>query len=143
MGLADLHHGRAFEASLVQAVKHGDSGVPVDASIGDGHTALEAGGALRRDILATSVDVGLDHHTGEGEIAGLELLADVVEDLGLVAVVLGGVAVRAVDHDGPGEAGLLDLIGGGLHKLSLEVRALGATLDTEHIRELSDVKGWR
>lgn len=54
---------------------------------------LQAARALGRHILATVVDMRLNHHTSDGTVAGEELLANAVDDLGLVCVVLVGVAI--------------------------------------------------
>lgn len=75
-------------AYQVQPVKHADSGLPVNASVGDRDTVLEARRTLGGDVLPARVDVRLDHHTRDGTIASLELLADVVGHLGLVIVIL-------------------------------------------------------
>lgn len=89
--------------------------MPVDASIGDGDTVLEALLALSGDVLPALVDVGLDHDTNDGVLAVPELLANILADKGLVLVVLARVAVRAVDH----EDVLLGLL---LGELSLSIR---------------------
>lgn len=54
---------------------------------------LEGGGAGCGDVLPASVDVGLDHDTGDVAFASGELRADVINNKGLVVVVLLGVAV--------------------------------------------------
>ena len=46
-----------------------------------------------RNILPTSVDVGLDHDTGDGAVPSNQLLADIINNLWLVVVVLHGIAV--------------------------------------------------
>lgn len=65
-----------------------DGGLPVDARVGDGNTLLQAGWTLGWDLLVALVDVGLDHHTDDGLLAGTELVANYLRDLWLVAVVL-------------------------------------------------------
>lgn len=76
------------KAHLVEVVKHLDRDLPVHTSVGDRHTVLETLWALGGNILPAPVDIRLDHHTGDVPVAGNELLADVVEDLGLIVVVL-------------------------------------------------------
>ena len=83
----------ALLGGLIECVEGVNGGVPVDASIGDGDTVLEAGWALGGNVLATRVDVGLDHDTGNRGLASSKLSADIGADLGLVVVVLLGVAV--------------------------------------------------
>lgn len=78
-----------------EVLEHGNGGVPVDAGVGDGDALLERGGALGGDLLVALVDVGLDHDADDGLFAFPELLADDGGDLGLVAVVLVGVACRS------------------------------------------------
>jgi hypothetical protein len=73
-------------------LKHGNSALPVDASIGDGDTLLEAAGTLRRDLLVALVDVGLDHDAADAGFAVTDLVGDVFRYDGLVAVVFAGVA---------------------------------------------------
>jgi len=46
-----------------------------------------------RNILPAAVDVGLDHDTSDGAVASDQLLADRVDDLRLVEVVLERVSV--------------------------------------------------
>lgn len=49
---------------------------------------LEGRGALGWDVLPPGIDVRLNHHAGDVAVAGAELGADVVDDLGLVVVIL-------------------------------------------------------
>lgn len=51
------NHTRSGCTNLVQLGEHVDSGVKVDASIGDTNTVLESSGAGSRNILATVIDV--------------------------------------------------------------------------------------
>ena len=103
--------------------QHIDGGVPIDTCVGDGHTLLERGLPALTNILAASAEVGLDHHTHNPLFAGAQLAGDGIGDLWLVllrvstaagsttewgefapprdgtyVVVLGGVAVRAINH---------------------------------------------
>lgn len=82
----------ALSNSSSEVLKGGDGGVPVDAGIGDGDALLKAAGALRRDLLVALVDVGLDHDTDDAGLAVADLVGHIGGDLGLVAVVLVGVA---------------------------------------------------
>ena len=77
----------------VEAREHLDGRLPVHARVRDGHAMLERGGALGRHVLATCVDVRLDHHARDVAVAARELPADVRDDLGLVIVILLRVAV--------------------------------------------------
>ena len=80
--------------------------VPVDAGVGD---ALAVDERLAwDDVLAAFDEMAFDHDAGDGVISGADLAGDVVGDGGLVAMVLVGVAVGAIDHDGGDEAGFLE-----------------------------------
>lgn len=74
--------------SCVELVEHVDSCLPVNASVGDTDTVLEATRAFSGHFLAASVDVGLDHDTGDRPVTSCKLRADIIDDLGLVVVVL-------------------------------------------------------
>lgn len=82
----------ALRNSSSEVLESSDGGLPVDASIGDGHALLQAAGALRWDLLVALVDVGLDHDTDDAGLAVSDLVGHILCDLGLVAVVLVGVA---------------------------------------------------
>jgi len=82
----------ALSDSCGQIFENLDCGVPIDASVCDGDTLLEAGWTLRRDFLSALVDVGFNHDTDNGVLAVAKLICDDLGDLGLVAVVLQGVA---------------------------------------------------
>ena len=137
-------------AYFVEAIEHLDGRRPVNTGVGDRDTVLESLRTLWRDILAAAVDVRLDHHTGDSIIAGTELFADVVDDLGLVVVVLLRVAVcedclvhlsilgtllqlltAAVNHDRGVVVGasLGNGSGGSLDVLSSEVGATAAATE--------------
>lgn len=73
--------------------------LPADTGIGDTDTLLETGGTLRGHLLVTLVDIRLEHDTDNGVLAFAELLGQFLSDQRLVAVVLVGIAVRAVHHD--------------------------------------------
>jgi hypothetical protein len=66
--------------------------VPVDACISDADTLLQTSWAFRRDLLVTLVNIRLDHDTNDGGLASTKLLANDSSDLGLVAMILVGVA---------------------------------------------------
>lgn len=82
-----------------QVLKNVDGHLPADTGIGDTDTLLQTGRTLRGHLLVTLVDVGLDHDTDNGVFTLAHLLGQLLSDKGLVAVVLVGVAVRAVDHE--------------------------------------------
>lgn len=77
---------------LGQVLEDVNGGFPVDASVGDADTGLQGGGALSGDLLVTPANVGLDHDTNNGLLALAELFANRLGNLGLVKVVLLGVA---------------------------------------------------
>lgn len=89
LGLASL---ATSADSLGQVLKDTDGGVPVDAGISDADTALQGGGAFSGDLLVAGTDVGLDHNTDDSFLALAELVSNHFGDLGLVVVVLLGVA---------------------------------------------------
>ena len=96
----------ALRHSSSKVLKHANRGVPVNASIGDGHALLQAAGALRRHLLVALIDVGLDHDTDDAGLAVADLVGNVLGDLGLVAVVFVGVACVMLDIDSLGVRGL-------------------------------------
>lgn len=79
--------------SSSKVLQHTNRGLPVNTSIGNRDTLLQAAGALRRDLLVTLVDVGLDHDTDDASLAGADLVGHVLGDERLVAVVFVGVAL--------------------------------------------------
>jgi hypothetical protein len=84
--------------TLAEAVEYRHGLFPRDARIRDRLAILEARGASSRDVLAALDEVALQHHAHD-EVASLaaELGRDVLSDLDLAAVLLGRVAVAAVD----------------------------------------------
>lgn len=67
--------------------------LPVDAGVGDGDTLLERRKASSGwGLLVAFVDVGFDHDADDALFALTELVANRLGDLGLVLVVLEGVA---------------------------------------------------
>lgn len=77
---------------LGEVLERRDGRLPVDAGVGDADALLEAPGPLGGDLLVALVDVGLDHDADDGILALAELVGDGGGHLGLVAVVLVGVA---------------------------------------------------
>lgn len=79
--------------------------------------------------MLAALQVTLKHDTGDTDFARSDLSSNVGGNLGLVEVVLRGVAVRAVDHDGSKGVRVLGTHGGKgfLHVLSSIVRATSAT----------------
>lgn len=78
---------------ISQLLEHNDCGFPVDAGICDGDTLLERSQTTRRgNLLVALVNVGLDHDTNNASLSLADLVADNLCDLGLVLVVLLGVA---------------------------------------------------
>lgn len=131
---------------LSELLEGRDSGLPVNAGIGDADALLERRGTLSGNLLIALVDVGLDHDTNDGLLALADLVGNDLGNLGLVAVVLVGVAwslsvtvgmckcqgcgrltVRAVDHDSELLALLDESLLRSLNVLLVVVGALGAT----------------
>lgn len=82
-----------------QVLQDIDGHFPANTGVGDTDTLLQTRRTLGGHLLTTLVDVGLDHDTDDGVFALAELISQFLRDEGLVAVVLVGVAVRAVHHD--------------------------------------------
>jgi len=78
--------------SSSKILEHSDGAIPVNASVGDRHALLERTGALGGNLLVALVDVGLDHDGDNAGFALADLVGDDLGDLGLVSVVLVGVA---------------------------------------------------
>ena len=76
--------------------------------------------------MHTLMDITLDHHTHDGLLASSDLLGHDGSDLGLVAVVLEGVPMRAVDHQALTHALLQQLSLGLGDARRVVVGALGA-----------------
>ena len=128
-----------------EVLEHVDCGFPVNARIGDGDALLKAAGTLRWDLLVALVDVGLDHDTDNASLAVANLVRDFLCDLGLIAVVLVGVAcrvsvtsssnfskcvkptVRAVNHHNLREVLLPQRLAHSLDAVLVEICALGST----------------
>jgi hypothetical protein len=80
--------GATLANSFVKLVEHSDSCLPINTSVCNTDTVLETTRALVRNILTASIDVRLDHDTGNASITCSELRANVIYDLGLIVVVL-------------------------------------------------------
>jgi len=74
--------------SCVEPVQHAHSALPIHTCISDGNTVLQARGALSGNILTSSIDMRLNHHTSDIPITGSELGTDIVNHFRLVVVVL-------------------------------------------------------
>ena len=85
---------------MVQLVEHCNCARPIDASVRDADAVFECGRASRGHVLAALVDVRLDHHAGNILLSRRELLADVGDDEGLVAVVFGRIAIYVMVESG-------------------------------------------
>lgn len=117
--------------SLGELLKGVHGGVPVNASVGDGDTPLEAGRALLRNLLVAGAQVALNHDTDDTVLTLADLVANNLGDLGLVVVVLERVAVRAVDHHDRTLALGLEGLASGSDAVLVEVGALGATTEDD------------
>jgi hypothetical protein len=129
---ASLDDGGTAELSgFIQPIQHLDSSLPVNTGIGDADAILESRGAIFRNILPASVDVGFNHDASNGAVAGNQLLANRIDNLWLVVVVLKRVSVRAIDHDTWLVLGarFLERSSNSLDMLSSVVGALGATTE--------------
>lgn len=76
-----------------------DGGLKIDTSVGDGDTMFQSAGSFGWDVLAAFVDVRLDHHSDDRAIAGVQLLANLSDNFGLISVILERIAMRTIDHD--------------------------------------------
>lgn len=119
----------AFPDGLGKVAEHSLGGLEVDAAVSDGDTRLQVGSALTVALLVALVDVTLDHDTNELLVALRDLLSNGGKHLGLVAVVLLGVAVGAVDHDV--DPALADLLLNGSNRLRVVVSTTGAASEND------------
>lgn len=78
--------------SVGEVLEHSDGVLPANASISDTDTALEGSRTLGGNLLVTLANVGLNHDTDDGLLTLTELVTNNLGNLGLVLVVLGGVA---------------------------------------------------
>lgn len=85
--------------TIGQIVQHVNRHLPVDAGIGDTDALEESGGTLGGHLLATLVDIRLDHDTDDSGLALAQLVGDLLRDDRLVEVVLLRVAVGAIHHE--------------------------------------------
>lgn len=131
---AGFNNGGAAELSgLVQPVQHLDGRLPIDTRIGDTDAILKSRGAIFRNVLPTGVDIGFDHNASDGAVASNQLLADGIDDLWLVVVVLEGVSVRAIDHNARPvlRARFFESRSSGLDVFSIVVGTLGTTAEDD------------
>jgi len=77
-----------------QALQDVDGGIPVDTRVGDADTGLQASRALGGHLLVAFANVGLNHDADNGGFTSPELVGDASCNLGLVAMVLVGVACK-------------------------------------------------
>ena len=117
--------------SFGKLLKSVHGGIPVNASVGDGDTPLEAGRALLGNLLVASAQVALNHDTDDAVLALADLVADDLGNLRLVVVVLERVAVRAVNHHDRTLALGLEGLASGSDAVLVEVGALGATAEDD------------
>ena len=75
-----------------QVLEHVDRGIPVDAGVGNGDTPLETRRSFGWDFLVALVKMRLDHDTDNTILACAKLVSDDLGDLGLISVILEGVA---------------------------------------------------
>jgi hypothetical protein len=81
-----------------QLFQHFHRCIPVDARIGDTDAFFQPDWAFRGYLLAALVDVGLDHNPYDAILTFAELVANVLSHLGLVLVVLEGIALKSVSE---------------------------------------------
>lgn len=123
--------GASGTNTISEVLQDLDGGLPVNAGVSDADTLAQAGGTLGGNLLVTLVDVGLNHNTDDGILALTELVRDLLGDQRLVAVVLVGVAVGAVDHDDLGLLLARQSLAGGLDALTVVVGALVASTEDD------------
>lgn len=94
IGLLALHLSSGAD-SIGELLEHVDSRIPIDARVGDGDALLECGEtSCCWSLLVAFVDVRFDHDADDAVFAFAELIANGLCDLGLVSVVLEGVALQ-------------------------------------------------
>ena len=81
--------------SICKLLEHFDSGIPVDASISNTDTTLQASWTFGRYLLVALVKMRLNHDANDTVLAFAELVANVLCDLRLVLVVLLRVACNS------------------------------------------------
>ena len=82
----------ALADSLSKLLEGRDRRLPVDTGVSNRDTLLEGRRALGGNLLVTLVNVRLDHNTNDGLLALADLVSHNLGNLGLVAVVLVGIA---------------------------------------------------
>ena len=111
---------------LGQHLQHLDRRLPADTRIGDAHALAQPGGPLDGDLLTALEQIRLDHDADNARLAAAQLLAHTARHQGLPAVVLVGVAVRAVDHHDLALAFAAQGLAGAAHARRVVVGALAA-----------------
>ena len=84
---------RYWGTHFVELIEHRYRRRPVHAGVGDTHAIFERLGPHGRDVLASRVDMGLNHYANDRAFARLELFANIIEHFGLVIVVFRGIPV--------------------------------------------------
>lgn len=84
--------GSSSSDSLGELFQHFHGRVPVDTCICDADTLLETRWPLRGDLLVALGKIGLNHHAHNTCLSFPDLIANHLRDLGLVAVILVGIA---------------------------------------------------
>lgn len=85
--------------SLCELLKDLNGAIPVNASISDRDTLLEACWTLLWNLLITLVNVGLDHDTDNRALTSAELVTNDLGNLWLIAVVLVGVSYFLISQN--------------------------------------------
>lgn len=75
---------------------------PIDAGICDRNAVFQSTRAILRDTLLAFVQVGFNHDAYKSVFALSNLIRNTLRYFGLVFMVLVGVTVRAIHHDGGG-----------------------------------------
>jgi tetrahydromethanopterin S-methyltransferase subunit D len=78
---------------LVQPVQHAHSALPIHTRVGNGNTVLQARRTLSGNVLASGIDMRLDHDTSNVLITSGELGADVINYFWLIVMILLRVAI--------------------------------------------------
>src|SRR5512145_2371738 len=105
-----------------EGIEQLDRVVPAQAGVGNALSKSER--ASGHEVLAAFAQVRFDHHADDAALAAGDLPADVAPDLCLTAVVLGGIRVRAVDHQALGQLRACELRARGSHRVGVVVRLL-------------------
>lgn len=79
--------------NIIEFIKHGNSGFPIHAGVGDTDAPFEALRSFRRNILAAFINVGLYHDSCNILLASHELLANSIYNKWLIPVIFLRVSV--------------------------------------------------